>query len=216
MQEQLIETKITFRSFGDMMVASEWIAGKTERKKYLKWMKSSGNYQALRQAFSDEDILKYLDYIETLKTFYIKSVNTGNPKIWIVDKFLHVETLKSSNEGKNPVDRFKFVVMSKPLQKNNASFVKNIGKILETIKTHTSFGEYLVAVMNNPENNNVYSSTMKSRLLLDGVLLSEIEDDINPSNFNIYEFVESYSSDPIIIKWAQHCALVCIAKDLTN
>ena len=216
MQEQLVETKIPFRSFGNMMIASEWIAGKTERKKYLKWIKSVGNYQALRQAFSDEDILKYLDYIEILKTFDVKSVNDGNPKIWIVDKFLHVETLKSSDNECKHRERFKFVVMSKPLQKNNASFVKNINKILETIKTHSTFGDYLVSVMNNPENNNVYSSTMKSRLILDGVLLSEIEDNLDPSNFNIYEFVASYSNDPIIIKWAQHCALVCIAKDLTN
>lgn len=209
MQNQMVETKIPFVSFGKMMIASEWIAGKTDRKKYLKWMKSVGNYQALRQTFSDEDISKYLDYIETLRTFDVESVNAGNPNIWIVDKFLHVETLKSDNR-----ERFKFVVMSKPLQKNNATFVKNINKILETIKTHTTFGEYLVAVMNNPENNNVYSSTMKSRLMLDGVLLSEIEDKLDPSNFNIYEFVASYSNDPIIIKWAQHCAIVCIAKDL--
>jgi hypothetical protein len=181
-----------------------------EFSKYIKWLKSHCGYHQLRQTFSDIEIEKYLEYIEVLKTFDPESVNAGNPKVWIVDKFLHVTSKKDD------MKRFDFVVIGKPLQVNNACYVKNMNRILATIHKHKSFGEYLETIMQKPDNNNVWVSTMKTRLILDGKLYSEHENEIDKSVFDIFEFISAYSNDPIIVKWSQHCALACIAKDIVT
>ncbi len=192
-----VSTDIKYPEFGNMMVISEWISGKTDKKKYLKWFKSHRNYHTLRQTFDDNTISKYLDYLELSH-----NVENGPPKIWIVDKFLYV----------NPDGKFDLI--TKPFNKSNACYVKNKEKIIRSIEMYTSFGEYLELVMRNPENNNIWVSYMKTRLMYDGKLYSVHEKEIN--NFDLFHFIETYKNDPIVTKWSQYCALACVAKDLIH
>lgn len=211
MEIREIKTKISYANFGDMITISEWIAGRTNKRKYLKWMKSHKNCQSLKHTFSDEEILKYCDYIETLKEFDVESIKIGKPNIWIVDKFLHVRTLKPNNNDELLNNkRFEFDLIGRPLQKSNACYIQNTNKLLQSIKTYSSFGEYLEHIMQNPENNHIWVSYMKTRLILDDKPYDQ------NTYFDIFEFVSSYQNDPIIIKWTQHCALACVAKDLYN
>jgi hypothetical protein len=206
---------IKYADFGDMIVASEWISGKTDKKKYLKWLKSNKSYQHLRQTFLDTDIERYIEYIEIVRKFDNENLLIGKINIWIVDKYLHVTTNKNNVLSKNN-ERFNFILLGKPLQKNYACEVKNIGIILKSIEHHNNFGEFLETIMKIPENNHQWVSMMKTRLILDGKLYSEHEDQIDKNKFDIFEFIAAYQNDPIIIKWSQHCGLVCVAKGLVN